>query len=732
MNRKWDRLWDMPWFRFYCLGIVVILFLAGMKLPSAYYHRYYQMEEFECSTGDVKGYNFYVDEELASQGELFLTCPKMYLDKGRYHVTVSYGADKPGNYLAFETDVHPETVKSQKRYDLPETGDWGTKELTLDLEGYTEGLDLNVYYGGSGELTIYEVTVDGLDWKPWDILAITFFVLLFYILAGVVFVRMGKEKFCIFAALSLTAILSSYPYFSGALREGYDIDFHLTRIVGIKEGLLAGQFPVRVYPGAYFGAGYDCGLYYPDLFLYFPGILCLLGVSVTVSVQIFGVLLHFLAAFIMYYSIRKMGGNGTAGLLGSIAYVLCEYLACNFYLRTDFGESIAMCFFPLVICGFYTAVVKEEKDWKPLCLGMTGLVLSHVLSTLFAAALLLVFCLFFWKRMIQRETVITCLKAAVTSLGLCCWFLVPFFRVFRDREVTNISKMAMSTNDNALEFYRAFVSIEKEFPWTLGISLTLGGIFCLYCLFAAETPVPELVKNRVLILLAAGFGLTGCTTSAFPWDYLMGNDLFRDLVSLVQFPCRLLGPASAFVAMAVGLAASEICRKGFREGVFALFFAVSFFSLLNLCSGLGEEYIYYGETIRDTQPAEDYLFQLTDTNKLKDIKPEVSGDGIELLEYEKKNGNVDMEVSASAGSYVDITLLFFTGHKAFDKDGKELPCVLGENNRMRVQFPADYTGEVRVRYTGFPVWRVFDLISLFTLFGWISVWIIKARRGARN
>lgn len=726
MNRKlkFQELRHMPWFRFYCLGICVILLLTGIKLPSAYYQRKFGREDFECERGEERGFNFYIDEKISKEKGLFLACPNLALDKGNYHVTVSYGAQEAGSYFTLDTKVHPEALKEAGRYNLPAVGIWGTMEFDLNLDRYTEGMNFNVYYGGSGNLRIYDITVDGLDWRPGDVLAAGFFLLAFYILAGFVFVRMGKEKFRIFAALSLAAAVSSFPYFSSGLWEGDDIIFHLVRILGIRDGLLGGQFPVRVYPGAFYGAGYDCSLYYPDFFLYLPGILCLLGVSITASVQIFGILLHFLAVFLMYYSIKKIGGSARSGMLAAMVYASCEYFSCNFYLRTDLGESIAMCFFPLVICGFYTAVIKEEeKDWKALCLGMSGLILSHLMSALFAVLLLCLFCLVFLKKLLKREAFFSCVKAAAASFGLCCWFLVPFFRVFQDRKSTNIVNLIVDTQNHVLEFYEMFVSLDKEAPRTLGISLALGIIFCLYCLFFCREGMEKKTKKKILALLLPGIGIALCSTALFPWEAMMRSSFFHDAAGLVQFPWRLLGPASAFLSMAVGLAGEQAKKMELGKGMPVLFFLIFIVSLLNVWGCKNENYLYHGEAVLTTAAPYDYLFRFTDTEKLQDALPEIPEGGIELLSYEENYGNVKMEIAADAGSYVDTTLLFFTGHKAFDGAGAELPCVFGENNRMRIQFPEDYTGEVTVRFTGLPLWRFFDFVSLANVLGWILFFV---------
>ncbi len=60
-----------------------------------------------------------------------------------------------------------------------------------------------------------------------------------------------------------------YPLFSGTIGFGHDLNFHLYRIEGIKDGILSGQFPVRIHPTHNNGYGYITASVYPELFFVF-------------------------------------------------------------------------------------------------------------------------------------------------------------------------------------------------------------------------------------------------------------------------------------------------------------------------------------------------------------------------------------------------------------------------------------------------------------------------------
>ena len=61
---------------------------------------------------------------------------------------------------------------------------------------------------------------------------------------------------------------------------GHDLIFHLYRIEGIAQGLIEGQFPVRMQTVQAAGYGYPVSIMYGDIFLYPVALLVILGMSI--------------------------------------------------------------------------------------------------------------------------------------------------------------------------------------------------------------------------------------------------------------------------------------------------------------------------------------------------------------------------------------------------------------------------------------------------------------------
>ena len=128
-----------------------------------------------------------------------------------------------------------------------------------------------------------------------------------------------------------------------------DTFFHTQRIWSIKNALEAGQFPVRVYSEIYNGYGYGAPLLYPELFLYIPAILCMIGVPLSVSYNFFLIMVNAATIIIAFYSYKQITKSAFVGVMAALMYTLSTYRMLDLYTRGSMGEFLALIFCPLVL-----------------------------------------------------------------------------------------------------------------------------------------------------------------------------------------------------------------------------------------------------------------------------------------------------------------------------------------------------------------------------------------------
>ena len=174
------------------------------------------------------------------------------------------------------------------------------------------------------------------------------------------------------------------PLGNTRLHTGHDFSYHLLRIENIKDGLLNGQFPVRIGPLFLNHRGYASSLFYPELFLYIPALFRLAGFTIETSYKLFA-LLTIVGCFITTYLCAKgISKEKYTALITAVIFSACQYHIANLYVRGAVGEAQAFVFFPLVVYGIYDLIYRDfEKAWV-MGLGFWGLMFSHSISLVIA------------------------------------------------------------------------------------------------------------------------------------------------------------------------------------------------------------------------------------------------------------------------------------------------------------------------------------------------------------
>ncbi len=414
--------------------------------------------------------------------------------------------------------------------------------------------------------------------------------------------NMGREKRMVFLMSVVALIIAMSPLFTKDCLNGHDIEYHLLRIESLKEGILMGKPFLKVNVLFFGGAGYASSMFYPDLLLYIPAILRVLGVSINLSYHIFVglcVLLCFLSSF---YCLEKITGSLYPGLCFAILISLCNYHLEDVYVRAAVGEYTAFIFVPFVIYGIYN-VIYEGMD-RPFILGLGygGLLLCHtgsfVICIFFGAVLFLIHIKSILKTpgVIWRFIITVILTAAIT-----CFYWLPLLEQLLSAKFY-VSVPWMNPADDARLFVQLFYS---EFP-SIGAALFIlyiprlllrkgdikgdsalsrdggledgaaeigegdSGVGAADRMNAADIgkgAAGAVTSLRLLgfadTLFIAGFIMSLFSTKLFPWDR------FGKYMSFIQFPWRFFLIASVCLAAADSIILFLLCRHVFtgrKEG----------------------------------------------------------------------------------------------------------------------------------------------------------------------
>lgn len=264
-----------------------------------------------------------------------------------------------------------------------------------------------------------------------DILIQHFAILAVLAIIAVLFLKKQiSNKFKIGVLLGAIALYVSYPLYNDYLVWQHDMFFHLFRIENITTALTNGQFPVRIQPLWGWEYGYPTSMMYPELFIYIPALLRIIGASTIFSYKILLIFINFVAVFGMYSCVKNISKSTTAGFVGAILFAAANYRLESLFTRAAIGESLALAFLPIAIWGLYELCVGNKKKWYVFVIGTCFVVQSHIISILFLIIICIIIGIVFIKNLIKEKRYLYILLSGLAIFCMNLWFIVPFIDTY--------------------------------------------------------------------------------------------------------------------------------------------------------------------------------------------------------------------------------------------------------------------------------------------------------------
>ena len=461
----------------------------------------------------------------------------------------------------------------------------------------------------------------------------------------------------LFSFICLSVIF--LPYIQQDLIIGSDTPFHLARIETLKQNILYGAIPSKIHIDLCYGYGYGVGFFYPDVFLYIPALLQTAGLSLEISFKLFaGLILAgiYISVFFCAFQLTK---DRIASLSSAAVFLFSNQVLGSLFYEFTLGTSLGLIFMPLAICGMYLFITENNRKPYMLCIGFSGLIFSHVLSTFLAFLVCFILLIIHYKHLIQSPRKIIILLysvCVVASITACFW--LPMFEQFLSQRF-KVSQPWTTVDANTVSLVRLF--------WSDGLGFTLtSAVILMAFYFISNKELPDKVK----IFYPFGFILLLLPSSHYFWR------TFRDCFNFIQFPRRLLGPASLLFIFSFAVIFSNYCRraeiKKLLSCIILLFAIYNGYQYIDSRIGFTEDFgnrTLYNE-IAGIGAGEEWLPLETTRDFLTtpNIVTTDKGTTIEGI-HEKRKFIFQADSSAI---YYDIPLVWYKGYKAENSDGQDL------------------------------------------------------------
>ncbi|MDE7259626.1 MAG: hypothetical protein K2N77_10380 [Lachnospiraceae bacterium] len=688
----------------------------------------YLGSEMHHSVGLIDSdYGLVVRETVAMNGIVAYT-PEYVLNKGSYTAQMVYQAEEEDSVLELW-----EQNSKVAAWPLDPRQSKITADFTLSKDAKQIRLQIN--YGGTGSLTVKQLSLSPHTVFYTDTY---FFMVLFLVCSLIIWLyvvqgraHLTQERLTDFCVILGVALLATTPMMQTYLYNGDDLCYHLARLEGLKDGILDGQIPVNILPEGMQGNGYMNAMY-PYLFLYIGAFLRICRVSLGLSYKTLIFLANLGSAICAYIAVKSMCKSRRSVILAVVLYTLMPYRFTNIFSRGDLGEILALTFWPLVIAGLYHIILGERQKWYYLVIGVSGILQSHILSAAFAAVICVITALVYCVRIVRERRYIEVGKAAGMFLLLNMWYLVPFIFYYFEKDLsTDVLRWSgyFEQSINPSNFTQSLSLYNKQY-FSFGLAL-LGcvgiGVIRIIC----ERDQKKTDKDGyVLYLFLLGVLLAYMTTGYFPSRRLLDNALFENIATMIQFPWRFLGPASAcflFVG-AIGLERSQILRP-YRNFIFAMLVGLNLLIIISVpadnshmpydnaeaVASKGHE-SKLGTSVGLFYPHEWRLGGATDESLTNSV---IISDlnAIAVRQYQKKGTRAAAVYTATEeGGYIELPIQDYSGYRAYDENGKRLEIGRGDGARMRFTVQGDgIEHTIQVRYGPNPIFIAANLVSVLTI-----------------
>lgn len=543
-------------------------------------------------------------------------------------------------------------------------------------------------------------------------------------------IHFNKQQYnlALFTILLLGALVASLPCLYEHLFIGFDAQFHLDRIEGIKRSLLSGQFPVRLHADFLNGYGYPNSLFYPELFLYLPALLSVLGVSVFNAYKFFIFFINFFTLLMGYLAFGKLLHSRLFGLVASIVYSLSLFRIATIYSNGALGMFLAMAFLPPVLYGLYAVLWGDKSDWPLLALSACGVLQSHILSTEIVAFFAMCICLFGFKNLFGKEKRIFPLLLALFSVIIInAWFLIPFFLMAMQLKISIMLRDYSLARYATTELYNLFrmdyaPAYNKGGILTLpslGPLLLIGtGAFLLFLLLNKTS------KERTFLHLGKVCLIIGCvfafmTTALFPWDFIHSVKGLSMVAGVLQFPQRLLIISilcfSVLITVCIKLWFSQ--KKQIYASIFVILLSV--FISLFYYKGIPDTTGYYEnfQTYFDTGlciSLGEYITAGVDNNENLGAPPFITAETNDIEFYDRQSNGTTMSfgyrlASPSAETKIIAPFTYIPNYE-ITVDGKKVDTLKYAGAKVAFVTPSP-SGHVVIKYKEPLVFRFCELVS---------------------
>lgn len=368
----------------------------------------------------------------------------------------------------------------------------------------------------------------------------------------------------IFAFISFTSVV--FLWHGKNVAVSLDFYFHWQRIYELRNSIINGDWVPLVSLTNHNQSGSAVMSMYPMMNLFPMVLFSFIGKSFISTFYFTFMLRNLLALIVSYYSCYCYKRNKTVSFIFSISYTLSTLpviLSMNGY---DIGVTSSLIFLQLILFG--SLELFENNKWIELSIGMSALLLCHLLSTLVTILFLFIWFIANAVRFKDLTKIVSLFKAILITTLLTSIFWIPFLYLQINNSIS-LPPNGLSLEGTPINDFLSTIFDFTIYPITISIYGFAGMILSIF----NYSRMNKFSKQIFWISIA----FLAICSKLFPWD-IVQHTFVKDIL---QAPWRLYIIPQVLLIYLFAENICDIFKKSDNKRIYflVLFFIIIIFNL---------------------------------------------------------------------------------------------------------------------------------------------------------
>lgn len=477
-------------------------------------------------------------------------------------------------------------------------------------------------------------------------------------------------------AIVLFSIIGMKSLFGPGLFTAHDIGHQVVRLFYYNEAINNGQFPPYWIANLANNFGYPLFLFSYHLPWLIGSFFMRIGLDFSNTIKTLFFLSYISSGLAMYFFVNNLLKSRLSAFLSSILYLWMPYHFLIIFVGASMGIAFVFTFLPLIFLGINLIREKSKYGIPIFSIGLSGLILSHLMHLIFSALAIISFLIWNFKISRAKKEFINSLTFGfILALLLSSFYLLPAAYYSKFTRVGSEIGLSELYKRNFINFRQVLYSKWGFSPIVNNakngeISFQLGIAHWISILSLATLLIFWRLKNNKALALSLLGGFAGSIFLTL--DYSKPIWSFIVKFASIDFPFRFILP-SAFIASAAGGLILNSTNKKYR--VFLLVFLIgtaiytnrNHFNV-NLYTNIPLKDYLNLETERTTSTFNEYLPLKADDKLLSNPWNEIRGENLYVKGTKLSTNLLSFTVLAEKNQTISIGQFDFPGQTLYLDD----------------------------------------------------------------